>query len=94
VATCTLPLQGQRLVQNGCSKFAKRITLGNRFREYRAKKAGVTFTGLWRNAHEGRWYKRKLHKARRQAWKRGVEGVPDNWYESMCNWKGWENERG
>ena len=64
--------------------------MGNRFREYRTRNAQVDFTQLWRSEHDGRYWKRKLSKAHRQAWKQqGIEGKPINKYESFCNWKGW-----
>jgi hypothetical protein len=45
---------------------------------------------MWVSAHNGKYWKRKMHKARRRAWKQyGIEGMPDNVYESYCNWKGW-----
>ncbi len=44
---------------------------------------------IWASAHEGKFWKRLLHKARRRAWRsegheRGLAGI-----ESTVNWKNW-----
>jgi hypothetical protein len=48
----------------------------------------VSFTRVWGSRGAGRWWKRRLSKARRRAWrdthKRGLSGV-----ESTVNWKDW-----
>ncbi len=73
-------------------------SMGQRFFEDRMKRAGVTFSEMWSKAHEGRFWKRKLSKARRKAAKRlcrygeddlaKVErGLPQ--IERECNWKRW-----
>jgi hypothetical protein len=72
--------------------------MGNRFIEDRLAKANITFSEMWGSAHEGRYWKRKLSKARRRAAKRlcrygeddlakverGLPGI-----ESNVNWKNW-----
>ncbi len=72
--------------------------MGQRFFEDRMNKAGVTFSEMWSKAHEGRFWKRQLSKARRKAAKRlcrygeddlakverGLAGI-----EGECNWKRW-----
>lgn len=63
--------------------------MGRRFTSDRMKKAQVSFSEMWPAPHEGRYWKRQLSKARRRAWKNGIEGTPINKYESYCNWKGW-----
>ena len=53
----------------------------------------LTFSQVWGTAHEGRFFKRRLSKVRRRAWKdeilrghrpRGLPGA-----ESTVNWKNW-----
>ena len=70
--------------------------MGNRFVEDRLAKANISFSEMWGSEHEGRFWKRKLSKARRRAARRlckygeddlrkverGLEGI-----ERMCNWK-------
>ncbi len=55
--------------------------LGKRISPY------ASWTGRW-NRGEGRYWKRKLSKARRRSWKdphnRGLLNV-----ERECNWKNW-----
>lgn len=64
--------------------------MGNRFHIDRAAKAGGSLYGMWAGLHQGKYWKRQMHKARRRAWKQnGIEGIPNNKYESFCNWKGW-----
>jgi hypothetical protein len=46
----------------------------------------------WRHAGEGKYYKRRLHKAHRQWYKarlRGQRGKEPTDLESEVNWKGW-----
>lgn len=62
--------------------------MGNRFVIDRMEKAHVHFTRMWVHPHIGRFYKRKLSKARRRAWKEKSDKHLVNW-ESECNWKGW-----
>ena len=72
--------------------------MGQRFFEDRMKRAGVSFSEMWSKAHEGRFWKRQLSKARRKAAKRlcrygeddlaKVErGLPQ--IERECNYKRW-----
>jgi hypothetical protein len=64
--------------------------MGRRFVLEREKKAGVRWNKMWVGAHQGRYWKRQLSKARRRAWKQNrVEGRLVNIYESYCNYKGW-----
>ena len=65
-----------------------RLAMGNRFVTERMEKAGVHFTRMWVHPHIGRFYKRKLSKARRCAWKEKSDTHLVNW-ESECNWKNW-----
>ena len=66
------------------------VDMGNRFVTERYKKTNKPgWCFMWSSAHEGKWWKRQMNKARRRAWKAGIEGVPKNRYESFCNWKGW-----
>ena len=64
--------------------------MGRRFVIERMEKAGVHFTRMWVGLHQGKYWKRQLSKARRRAWKQdGLEGQPDNKYETFCEYKGW-----
>jgi len=72
--------------------------MGNRFVEDRLARAGISFSEMWASEHEGRFWKRKLSKARRRAGKRlcrygeddlrkverGLVGI-----EGTANWKNW-----
>jgi len=62
--------------------------MGNRFFIDRMEKANARFHGLWSSPHIGRFFKRKLSKARRRAWKdkreRGLASA-----ESEANYKNW-----
>jgi len=72
--------------------------MGNRFVEDRLACAGISFSEMWSSEHEGRFWKRKLSKARRRAGKRlcrygeddlrkverGLVGI-----EGTVNWKNW-----
>ena len=44
--------------------------MGNRFWQARLDKAHVSFSEMWGSEHDGRFWKRKLSKARRKAAKR------------------------
>jgi hypothetical protein len=72
--------------------------MGNRFVEERLTRANISFSEMWGSEHEGRFWKRKLSKARRRASKRlcrygeddlsKVErGLPQ--IERICHWKNW-----
>jgi hypothetical protein len=72
--------------------------MGRRFVEQRMEKAHVNFSALWMRSGNGRFWKRKLSKARRRAAKRlcrygeddlsKVErGLPQ--IERICHWKNW-----
>ena len=72
--------------------------MGNRFIEDRLNKAQASFSEMWSSEHEGRFWKRKLSKARRRAGKRLCRYGEDNLekterglsgIESTCNWKNW-----
>ena len=72
--------------------------MGNRFFQDRMAKANVSFSEMWGSAHEGRFWKRKLSKARRRAGKRLCRYGEDDLkmvergvtqYESTCNYKNW-----
>ena len=65
--------------------------MGRRFVNERMRKTHVPgYCFMWVSAHNGKYWKRQMHKARRRAWKQyGIEGIPDNIYESTCNWKNW-----
>ena len=64
--------------------------MGNRFVIDRAKNVNAKWYNIWVGPHQGKYWKRKMHKARRQAWKLdGIEGKPDNKYETFCEYKGW-----
>lgn len=67
--------------------------MGRRFKLDRIKDVRPDrkyYFGLWEGAGTGKYWKRRMQKARRQAWKqRGVEGTPVNKYEDLCNYKGW-----
>jgi len=64
--------------------------MGNRFFVDRAKNANTKCYNIWVSPHQGKYWKRKMHKARRRAWKLdGIEGKPDNKYETFCEYKGW-----
>jgi len=52
------------------------------------EKAGVSFTEMWVHPHIGRFYKRKLSKARRRAWKEKSDAHLVHW-ESVCDEKNW-----
>ena len=72
--------------------------MGNRFIEQRLANAHVSFSEIWMRPHVGRFWKRKLSKARRRAARRlckygeddlakverGLSGI-----EQTCNWKNW-----
>lgn len=72
--------------------------MGNRFVEQRLARARISFSEMWGSEHEGRFWKRKLSKARRRVGKRlcrygeddlrrierGLEAI-----ERICNWKNW-----
>jgi len=72
--------------------------MGRRFVEQRMEKAHVNFSALWMRSGNGRFWKRKLSKARRRVAKRlcrygeddlrkverGLPGI-----EQTCNWKNW-----
>ena len=62
--------------------------MGNRFVIDRMEKAGVSFTEMWVHPHIGRFYKRKLSKARRRAWKEKSDAHLVHW-ESVCDEKNW-----
>ena len=72
--------------------------MGRRFVDDRMNKANVSFSEMWSKAHEGRFWKRKLSKARRRVGRRlcrygehdlrKVErGLPQ--IERECNYKRW-----
>lgn len=62
--------------------------MGRRFIEGRAAKVHKSIWDLW-TPRDGKYYKRKANKARRQAWKlKGVEGTPNNVHEKHCNCRG------
>jgi hypothetical protein len=64
--------------------------MGNRFVLERAEKAHISFERIWTGIHQGKYWKRQMNKARRRAWKQnGLEGVPNNRYESLCDYKNW-----
>jgi len=64
--------------------------MGNRFVLERMEKAHARCYQLWAGLHQGKYWKRQMHKARRRAWKQdGIEGTPNNKYESFCDYKGW-----
>lgn len=64
--------------------------MGNRFVIDRAKNANAKWYNIWTSPHQGKYWKRQMHKARRRAWKQdGIEGKPDNKYETLCEYKGW-----
>ncbi len=66
------------------------LLLGNRFIRDRMAKAHVSHSQLCVGLHQGRYWKRQLSKARRRAWKQdGLEGQPNNHYETYCEYKGW-----
>ena len=44
--------------------------MGNRFVEDRLARAQISFSEIWGSEHEGRFWKRKLSKARRREAKR------------------------
>jgi len=48
----------------------------------------LSFTQVWSGRGIGRWWKRRLSKVRRRAWRdphqRGLAGI-----ESTVNWKDW-----
>ena len=72
--------------------------MGTRFIEQRLANAHVSFSEIWMYPHVGRYWKRKLSKARRKAAKRlcrygednlrkverGLDGI-----EGEVNWKRW-----
>ncbi len=62
--------------------------MGNRFVLDRANKANASCFEMWSKAREGRFYKRKLSKARRRAWKERSDTHLTHW-ESVCNNKNW-----
>ena len=62
--------------------------MGNRFVIERMERAHANCFDMWIHPHIGRYYKRKLSKARRRAWKEKSDKHLTNW-ESECNWKGW-----
>ena len=64
--------------------------MGHRFVLERMEKAHVRFTEMWIYPHIGRYYKRKLSKARRRSWKEQSDKHLVSW-ESECNWKGWQD---
>jgi len=64
--------------------------MGNRFVIDRAKKTNAKWYNIWAGLHQGKYWKRQMNKARRRAWKQqGIEGIPDNKYETFCEYKGW-----
>ena len=62
--------------------------MGSRFVLDRANKANANCFEMWPQAKEGRFYKRKLSKARRRAWKEKSDKHLTHW-ESVCNNKNW-----
>ena len=64
--------------------------MGRRFIKDRLTKSHARAHEIWVSAHEGRYWKRMLSKARRRAWKQDrIEGRLKNKYESFCAYKGW-----
>jgi len=64
--------------------------MGNRFVLDRANRANAKWYNIWAGLHQGKYWKRQMSKARRRAWKQdGLEGKPDNKYETFCEYKGW-----
>ena len=74
------------------------LEMGRRFVDDRLEKANISFSEMWSGVGEGRFWKRKLSKARRRAAKRlckigeddlrkverGLPGI-----EREVNWKRW-----
>ena len=72
--------------------------MGNRFVEERLARANISFSEMWSCEHEGRFWKRKLSKARRRAAKRLCRYGEDDLrkverglaqIEREVNYKGW-----
>ena len=64
--------------------------MGMRFDIERIEKARGKWHNIWAGLHQGKYWKRQMNKARRRAWKQqGIEGIPDNKYETFCEYKGW-----
>ena len=72
--------------------------MGRRFINDRIAKANISFSEIWPSAHEGRYWKRKLSKARRKAAKRLCRYGEDDLakverglaqIEREVNWKRW-----
>jgi len=78
------------------SSGSKRFENTYRFtwKHFGRKNRAPSFTCQWAGRGTGRWWKRKLSKVRRRAWKdvelrgrrvpRGVDGI-----ETECNYKTW-----
>jgi hypothetical protein len=72
--------------------------MGNRFMRERTQDYHIRFTKTWgNNPGVGKFYKRRMHKSRRRAWKQGRWERDEKFSgyrgqtgdEGECNWRGW-----